>query len=515
MTDQLGRSTPDNENESYTQLEDTHPGVLADGVDALGTLTASKSMDMVSDENAKAGLVESSEIGPRASGGTNSSPAAEEGRGRRSDGPRIGKRENSVGEEEDDEDETDEEDEEEDEEPRLKYARLTQNLNAVYRNGDATSAFIVGGDKMVRFNCMTSHVKTLSDANSPQVVGTHNGNIVSRHKDMGRRNVLANVYQQHVIQLPIMQPLRVYHAHSASVTSISISPYPPPLSNERPDKSLRQASQTQSAPRPSDASPAASNRRPKEPMQVPRTTSNDIYVATSSMDGNVCVQSLLDVKDVQLRNFGRPVQAVALSPDYKTDRTYLSGGLAGQLILTVGGGPGKSTSTTIGTAAATASGWLGSMGLGTNTGKDTILHSGEGTVNCIKWSLSGKYVAWLNEYGIKFMRTKHQLESVDLEGAWQRIGHYDRPQTEEWEAMASVWKGRVEWIDERAVEDDDTRLPTHSGLDVSTSTKRQTVERLLVGWGGTIWIIHIHGDGSSSGKPGQSKPFRRAEVAKM
>ena len=39
--------------------------------------------------------------------------------------------------------------EEEDEEPRLKYASLTKQLNSVYRNGDATSAFLVAGDKMV------------------------------------------------------------------------------------------------------------------------------------------------------------------------------------------------------------------------------------------------------------------------------------------------------------------------------------------------------------------------------
>lgn len=50
----------------------------------------------------------------------------------------------------DDEVEDDESDEEEeDEEPKLKYARLTQHLNPVYRNGDATSAFLVAGDKMV------------------------------------------------------------------------------------------------------------------------------------------------------------------------------------------------------------------------------------------------------------------------------------------------------------------------------------------------------------------------------
>jgi vacuolar protein sorting-associated protein 41 len=48
-----------------------------------------------------------------------------------------------------DEDEEEDEDEDEDEEPRLKYARLTQHLGGVYRNGDATSASLVAGDKMV------------------------------------------------------------------------------------------------------------------------------------------------------------------------------------------------------------------------------------------------------------------------------------------------------------------------------------------------------------------------------
>lgn len=47
------------------------------------------------------------------------------------------------------EDDMDSEEEEEEDEPRLKYAPLTKNLKAVYRNGDATSAFIVAGDKMV------------------------------------------------------------------------------------------------------------------------------------------------------------------------------------------------------------------------------------------------------------------------------------------------------------------------------------------------------------------------------
>lgn len=50
---------------------------------------------------------------------------------------------------ESDRDEDEDDSEEDDDEPKLKYDRLTSTLGSVYRNGDATSAFIVGGDKMV------------------------------------------------------------------------------------------------------------------------------------------------------------------------------------------------------------------------------------------------------------------------------------------------------------------------------------------------------------------------------
>ena len=55
----------------------------------------------------------------------------------------------SVAVEDDDEEEEEEDEDEEDEEPKLKYARLTSSLGAVYRNADATSTFLVAGDKMV------------------------------------------------------------------------------------------------------------------------------------------------------------------------------------------------------------------------------------------------------------------------------------------------------------------------------------------------------------------------------
>lgn len=326
-------------------------------------------------------------------------------------------------------------------------------------------------------------------------------------------------YPQHVIQLPLFQSLRVYHAHSASVTSVSVSPYPPPLSRPKHDLAAKIASHGTGSPhRPgsqaseSHVSAAAASRKPKEPHAIPNTPSNNIHIATSSMDGNVCVQSLLDVKDVSLRNYARPVQAVALSPDYKNDRTYLSGGLAGQLILTVGAPYGRSTATTVGTAAA-AAGWLGSVGLGTNTGKDTVLHSGEGTINAIKWSLSGKYVASINEHGVWIWRTGLHLDKSEAEDGWKRIGHVDRPQTEEWDTMATVWKGRLEWIDEGAADPDDADRETETNQPKVHQPKgSQKAERLLIGWGGIVWLVRVNPSDVGIGRNVGERSAANAEV---
>ena len=200
----------------------------------------------------------------------------------------------------------------------------------------------------------------------------------------------------------------------------------------------------------------------------------------------MCVASLVDPKDVLLRNFGRPVQAVALSPEYKSDRSFLSGGRAGDLILTTGGRIGASSNaTTMGGAATAASSWLGSMGLSTgNSGKETVLHRGEGAISTIKWSWSGKYVAWVNEEGIKIMRTNLHLDSADPDHTWKRISHVDRPNRPGWEEMASVWKARAEWINGNLLEDDPA--PSQS------AAAGEAIEKLVVGWGGTVWIINVY-----------------------
>lgn len=246
---------------------------------------------------------------------------------------------------------------------------------------------------------------------------------------------------------------------------------------------------------------------------LPATPSNSIHIATSSIDGNVCIYSLVDPKDVMLRNFGRPVQAVALSPDFKNDKTYLSGGRAGQLILTVGGRPGTTTNATTLGSVPSATGWLGSLGFGGGgSGKDTVLHSGEGAINTIKWSLSGKYVVWVNEEGIKIMRSHLHLDSADAENAWTRIGHADRPNRPGWEEMASVWKAHVEWVDETVLEDG-------NGSQSEADSRKQPstqIEKLVVGWGDTIWVIHVFPDRiTPAASRTEEKRLGAAEVVSM
>ncbi|PSN60324.1 vacuolar assembly protein-like protein [Corynespora cassiicola Philippines] len=382
-------------------------------------------------------------------------------------------------------------DEEGDDEPKLKYTRLTGSLGPVYRNGDATSTFIVAGDKMI--------------------VGTHNGNI-------------------HVLTIPSFQPLRNYNAHpSASVTALSVSPFPPPqplTQNISPTRSIDQ-SDASSRLAPTSGGHSSSPRAPRQPP-VPATPANQIYIASSSIDGHVCVSSLVDPKDVTLRNFARPVQAVALSPEYKSDRSYLSGGLAGELILTTGGQSGVRSNANTSQAAAAAQGWLGAIGLGGNSGRDLVLHSGEGIISSIKWSLSGKYVAWANEHGIRIMRTNIHLESADSDSAWKRIGFIDKPNRRAWQDMAGVWKARIEWVDDDSLESDDdaiismnghhpaekpdTTLPHQRSDKPSKATKKKKVEKLVIGWGDAAWVVHVSPGGAGVGKDIGERSVGSAEI---
>lgn len=333
-----------------------------------------------------------------------------------------------------------------------------------------------------------------------------------------------------------MQSLRNYHAHSGSITSISVSPFSPVASvtttASDPPSRVGVPGKTGSGRTPSFASDAPNTKGPRgaRPSTVPAVPANSVYIATASMDGHVCVSSLVDPKDVMLRNYARPVQAVALSPNYKVDRTYLSGGMAGQLILTVGGRTGVSTNANTNSTAASASGWLGAIGLGANSGTDTVLHSGEGNISTIKWSLSGKYVMWTNEQGSKIMRSNMELQTSQMDLAWRRIAHVPRPNRRIWEDMAGVWRAHAQWIDDRYLEDgaeDQSPVPNNASSDAASiapsvrpGTIRRTgtsmrpsvpkirrIERLVVGWGDTAWIVHVQ-----PGRTGEVATPGKAEI---
>jgi len=247
--------------------------------------------------------------------------------------------------------------------------------------------------------------------------------------------------------------------------------------------------QVRSTPRKNGAS------LPGQTTKTPPVASNaakQVHIASSSVDGHVCVSSLVDASDVTLRNFARPVQAVALSPEYKYDRTYVSGGLAGSLVVTVGGQLGVSETATTNGAAAAAQGWLGSLGLGANTGKDTVLHSGEGSIMSIKFSRTGRFVAWINEHGIKIMRSHMKLDSADLGLAWKRIAHIDRPTRKNWNDMSGVWQGRIEWINDRHVEVDDENNSIATLTPVKGRQISRKPEKMVVCWGDTAWILHVN-----------------------
>lgn len=334
--------------------------------------------------------------------------------------------------------------------------------------------------------------------------------------------------------MPSFTSIRYYHAHSASVSSVSVSPYLPfaPFLSADPPTSAPAENVLASPKTQSTTSGKPSTAKAQKQMPVPNIPSNQVYIATSSIDGHVCVSSLVDPKDVTLRNFARPVQAVALSPEYKSDRTYLSGGLAGNLIVTTGGRAGVSANANTNSAAAAASGWLGSIGLGNNTGRDAVLHSGEGAISTIQWSLSGKFVMWANEQGFKIMRSNLQLESADAEFAWKRIGHIDRPNRRAWEEMASVWKARAQWVDNDYLEADLDDPTPSNGVQLSVQphengksllsfgrtskvNKKRNREKLVVGWGDTAWVIAVHPGGAGTGKEVGERSAGYADIIHM
>lgn len=132
-------------------------------------------------------------------------------------------------------------------------------------------------------------------------------------------------------------------------------------------------------------------------------------------------------------------------------------------------------------------------------------------------------MAWNNEFGTRILRSHIDVSDADL--AWKRIGHVPRPNRQNWDEMAGVWRARTQWIDHLCLESDSTEATATNGSTMSPSETtpkrpqspstasvrpaRKRVERLLVGWGDTVWMVHVHGGGPPSGR---STTSMRAEI---
>ncbi|RCK63769.1 Vacuolar protein sorting-associated protein 41 [Candida viswanathii] len=96
------------------------------------------------------------------------------------------------------------------------------------------------------------------------------------------------------------------------------------------------------------------------------------YFATASMDGTVVIGSIADEKDIVAYDFARPVHAVVLDSNYNKTRSFISGGMAGQVIYS-------------------SKGWLGKR-------SDIILDKDNGPIVSIQ--LIDDLVLWMNDKGI-------------------------------------------------------------------------------------------------------------------
>ncbi|KIY68424.1 vacuolar assembling protein VPS41 [Cylindrobasidium torrendii FP15055 ss-10] len=131
------------------------------------------------------------------------------------------------------------------------------------------------------------------------------------------------------------------------------------------------------------------------------------WIATASMDGQVVILSL-STSESHMYDMKRPIRTVALEPNFakRSTRAFVSGGMAGNLIMR-------------------EKGWVGH--------KDTTLHTGEGPIWQARWR--GNLIAWANDLGVKIYHTVSQ----------SRITFIDRPANS---PRADLFKCTLQWQDD-------------------------------------------------------------------
>lgn len=130
----------------------------------------------------------------------------------------------------------------------------------------------------------------------------------------------------------------------------------------------------------------APNDAPPRTVRVHRASvlsicSDGKYVATASIDGTVVITAAKDAQDTVQAQFKRPVHAIALHPEYSNQKSYVSGGSAGQIVLS-------------------EKGWLKARA-------DTVLAQTGSTILALAWIANR--IVWCNEDGITVFNTDERV----------------------------------------------------------------------------------------------------------
>ena len=182
------------------------------------------------------------------------------------------------------------------------------------------------------------------------------------------------------------------------------------------------------------------------------------YLASASIDGTVVIGSVLEAEDISASNFKRPVHSVALDPNYKSSKTFISGGMAGDVILS-------------------ERGWLGNR-------SDTILQKSDDPVIAIYW-IDG-LIIWMNDSGINIynQHTRKLLMNIPRPENSPRADLYKpRICTPESNRIYIAWADRVWNLKVTVTKSKDLKalLPSSASMILSSgsSMRSQAIEQTI------------------------------------
>ncbi|CAK9436893.1 uncharacterized protein LODBEIA_P14150 [Lodderomyces beijingensis] len=106
------------------------------------------------------------------------------------------------------------------------------------------------------------------------------------------------------------------------------------------------------------------------------------FFASASMDGTVVIGSILDVDDIIAYDFHRPVHAIILLENYASKRSFITGGMSGEIIFST-------------------KGWLGKKA-------DYVYSKGTGGAIVGLYIVGNDLIVWMNDEGTHFFQISNR-----------------------------------------------------------------------------------------------------------